>query len=86
MELAAHPTAALTCMDAHLKHIGKDVISFVKKYLYIYYLFLAVLGLSCCTGTSSSCAEQGLLSSAVRLLRAAASLVAERRLYALGLQ
>ena len=51
-------------------------------YLFIYvYLFLAALGLRCCTWAFSSCGEQGLLFVAVRgLLTAVASLVAEHGL------
>ena len=46
---------------------------FKKIYLF---LFLVALGLCCCTGTSSSCGERGLLFIAVRgLLIAGASLV-----------
>ena len=42
------------------------------------YLFLALLGLHCCTRAFSNCGEQGLLFVAVRgLLIAVASLVAE---------
>ena len=45
------------------------------------YLFLAVLGLHCCTRAFSSCGERGLLFVALRgLLIAVASLVAEHRL------
>ena len=36
-----------------------------KKNLFIYYLFLAVLGLHCCTPAFSSCGERGLLFVAV---------------------
>ena len=39
--------------------------SFLKKLLSIY-LFLAALGLHCCTWAFSSCGEQGLLFIAVR--------------------
>ena len=46
-------------------------------------LFLAALGLCCCTQAFSSCGEQGLLFVAVRgLLTAVASLVADHRLQA----
>ena len=49
-------------------------------YLFIY-LFLAVLGLCCCTWAFSSCSERGQLFIAVRgLLIAVASLVAEHGL------
>ena len=42
------------------------------------YLFMAVLGLHCCTRAFSSCVERGLLLVAVRgLLIAVASLVVE---------
>ena len=45
------------------------------------YLFLAALGLRCCTRAFSSCGEWGLLFIAERrLLIAVASLVAEHRL------
>ena len=45
------------------------------------YLFLAALGLHCCTWALSSCAERGLLFVALRgLLIAVASLVAEHGL------
>ena len=51
---------------------------FFNKFIY---LFLAVLGLCCCTWAFSSCGEQGLLFVAVReLLIAVASLVAEHGL------
>ena len=56
------------------------------KPLFIY-LFLAVLGLCCCTRAFSSCGERGLLFVAVcGLLITVASLVAEHRLEARGLQ
>ena len=63
-------------------------VSFLKLKIYIItYLFLAVLGLPCCTGTFSSSSDQGLLFVAVRrLLISVASLVAEHRLLVLGLQ
>ena len=45
------------------------------------FFVLAVLGLNCCPGASSSCGERGLLLVAVRgLLIAVASLVAEHGL------
>ena len=51
---------------------------FFNKFIY---LFLAVLGLRCCTRAFSSCGEQGLLLVAVHgLLIAVASLVAEHGL------
>ena len=50
-------------------------------YINLFILFLAALGLCCCTWAFSSCGESGLLFVAVcRLLTAAASLVAEHRL------
>ena len=51
--------------------------------MYVFmYLFLAVLGLCCCTWAFSSCGEWGLLFVAVHGLHVAvASLVAEHGLY-----
>ena len=49
--------------------------------IYLFYLFLAALGLHCCTRAFSSCGERGLLFVAVcGLLTAVASLVAEHGL------
>ena len=46
--------------------------------IFIFYLFLAVLGLRCCRRASSSCGERGLLFVGVcGLLIVVASLVAE---------
>ena len=50
-------------------------------FLFLFILFLAVLGLHCCALAFSSCGERGLLFVAVRrLLIAVASLVAEHGL------
>ena len=50
---------------------------FQSSFIFMY-LFLALLGLHCCTRAFSNCGEQGLLFVAVRgLLIAVASLVAE---------
>ena len=47
------------------------------KFIYFIYLFLAALGLRCCTQAFSSCGERGLLFLVVRgLFIAVASLVA----------
>ena len=52
-----------------------------NKFIYLFILFLAALGLRCCAQAFSSCGERGLLFVAVhRLLIAVASLVAEHRL------
>ena len=52
-----------------------------KIFFYKFILFMAVLGLYCCTRCFSSCGKWGLLFVAVcRLLIAVASLVAEHRL------
>ena len=54
---------------------------FLYKFIYLFYFFLAALGLHCCPQAFSSCGEQGLLFVVVRgLLIAVASLVAEHRL------
>ena len=37
------------------------VTLFLNNFIYFIYLFLAVLGLRCCTWTFSSCGEWGLL-------------------------
>ena len=55
--------------------------------LFCLFLFLAALGLHCCTQAFSSCGKQRLLFVAVRgLLMPVASLVAEHGLKARGLQ
>ena len=54
---------------------------FFKKIILFIYLFLAVLGLCCCTRAFSNCGEQGLLFIAVHgFLIMVVSLVAEHRL------
>ena len=55
----------------------KDCIFF---FFFNFYLFLAVLGLRCCTRAFSSCGERGLLFVVVRGLMAVASLVVEHGL------
>ena len=68
-----------------LMHFTQFVLHFLK--IYLFYLFLAALGLCCCPWAFSSCAERGLLIVAVcGLLIAVASLVAEHRPQARGLQ
>ena len=55
--------------------------SFFFNLFYFIYLFLAALGLCCCTRALSNCGERGLLFVAVRgLLIAVASLVVEHGL------
>ena len=55
--------------------------NFLLLFLKFIYLFIAALGLCCCTWAFSSCGEQGLLFVAVRgLLIVVASLVAEHGL------
>ena len=54
---------------------------YIYKFIYFIYLFLAALGLRCCTRAFSSCSKRGLLFVAVHgLLIAVASLVAEHGL------
>ena len=48
--------------------------------IYLFYLFLAALGLRWCARAFSSCGECGLLFIAVRMLIVVASLVAEQGL------
>ena len=60
---------------------------FILLFLFIFNLFLAVLGLRCCTQAFSSCSEQGLLFIAVRgLLTAVASVVVALGLSSCGSQ
>ena len=70
---------------------NKDLTSFfvvvINLFIYLYFLFLAALGLCCCAQAFSSCGRWGLLFVAVHgLLIVVASLVAEHRLYAHRLQ
>ena len=54
---------------------------FLNKFIHFIYLFLAALGLHCCTRAFSSCSEWGLVFVVVcRLVIAVASLVAEHGL------
>ena len=58
--------------------LGRKIFTFFFKFIY---LFLAALGLRCCTRAFSSCGEWGLLFVVVHgLLIAVASLVAEHGL------
>ena len=59
----------------------KDFFFFINLFIYLYFLFLAALGLRCCTWALSSCGERGLLFVVVRgLLIVVVSLVEEHRL------
>ena len=59
---------------------GKPLTFFFNK-IYFIFLFLAALGLRCCTRAFSTCSEQGLLFVAMHgLLIVVASLVAEHSL------
>ena len=61
--------------------ISKLFVELFLKNLFYFYLFLAALGLCCCTRAFSSCGERVLLFVVVRgLLIAVASLVAEHGL------
>ena len=63
------------------KSIDKEIILFLNKFIYLIYLFLAVLGLRCRAQAFSSCCKRGLLFVAVRgLLIAVASLIADHGL------
>ena len=64
------------------------VFFFFNKFIYLFIcLFMAALGLHCCAWAFSSWGERGLLFVVVRrLLTVVASLVAECRLQACGLQ
>ena len=56
------------------------LLVFFKIFIYFIYLFLAALGLCCCTWAFSSCGERGLFIVLRGLLVAVASLVAKHRL------
>ena len=57
------------------------IVLFFFFLMYLFYLFLAALGLRCCMQAFSSCGERGLLFVAVRrLLIVVASLVEEHGL------
>ena len=58
-----------------------NVLFLFYLFVYFIYLFLAALGLRCCSQAFSSCRDQGLLFVALRgLLIAVASLVVEHGL------
>ena len=60
--------------------VQKLLFIFKNKFIYFIYLFLAALGLCCCTRAFSGCSEWGLLFVVVRRLLVVASLVVEHRL------
>ena len=73
----------VTFLHKILLQWNSNCILFFYKFIYLFiiYLFLAVLGLCCCAWAFSSCSEWGRLFVAVRgLLIAVASLVAEHGL------
>ena len=63
-----------------LRHQGSPYFSFLFFKFLKNFIFLAALGLRCCTRAFSSCGERGLLFIAVRVLIAVASLVVEHGL------
>ena len=66
---------------------GAFIFFFFNFFIYCIYLFLAVLGLCCCSRAFSSCGERGLLFIAVHgLLIAVVSLAAEHGLWSCGSQ
>ena len=74
-------------LEQRMKVKFMSSIFFFNKFIYLFTLFLAALGLCCCAQAFSSCGEQGLLFVEVcGLLIEVASLVAEYRLQARGLQ
>ena len=69
------------------QHLSQALQCHKVCFLSLIYLFLAALGLRCCTRAFSSCGERGLLFLLVlRLLFAVASLAVEHGLWARGLQ
>ena len=72
-----HKLRTTTCRNGWIPYPSGD--SFF--YFFLFYLFLAAMGLRCCARAFSSCGERGLLFDAVHgLLTVVASLVAEHRL------
>ena len=66
---------------SHLKSYRLKKIHLFLNFINLFILFLAALGLHCCTWAFSSCGERGLLFIAMHgLLTAVASLVAEHGL------
>ena len=83
---AQHVGSQFPDQESNLCPCSGSMESFLKN-KFIIYLFLAALGLHCCTQAFSSCSEWGLLFVAVcRILIAVASLVPEHGLQACGLQ
>ena len=67
--------------------VPSQLFFFFNKFIYFIHIFLAALGPRCWAQAFSSCGERGLLFFVVHgLLIAVASLVAEHRLQAHGLQ
>ena len=71
-------------MNGNPLSINGELFFFLNKFIY---LFLAALGLHCCSQAFSSCSEWGLLFIAVRrLLIVVTSPVAEHGFQVCGLQ
>ena len=69
------------CSSRSFMVLSLIYIYFLNYYLFIYFFFLAVLGLCFCARASSSCGKRGPLFITVRgPLSIVASLVAEHRL------
>ena len=82
-DLGFRPNGDWDSMEVFSRRVtGSDSCFFCFCFFNLFiYLFLAVLGLRCCTRALSSCGERGPLLVAVRgLLMAVAPLVAEHRL------
>ena len=68
-------------MYRQIKTLSIIIFFLISLMLYLFYSFLAALGLRCCAWAFSSCGERGLLFVAAHgLLIAVASLVAEHGL------
>ena len=78
VNISQHCNSKTFCIKR--EEAGNKNVYFLKKFIY-FYLFLAALGLCCCTRAFSSCGEWGLLFDMVcRLLIVVASLAAEHGL------
>ena len=74
------------CWDCGELECGLRTDGCFDSFFFLINLFLAALGLCCCTRAFSGCSECGLLFAVRGLLIVVASLVVEHRLQARGLQ
>ena len=84
--LSALPTTELK-LEPKVESLESAALrDFFCLFLFVLFLFLAVLGLCCCVWAFSSCGKRGLLFAVHGLLIVVASLVVEHGLQAQGFQ